>query len=214
MRPLYWIPLAALCLIIGAYPLVYLVADGKIGLLQRKSDALVIDPWWRLGFYAHIASGGIALFVGWSQFVKSWRNRCLKLHRVFGKLYVLMVCVSGLAAVSISPQTSTGWIAGLGFGSLSVVWLCVTLLAYKSIRQGNVHRHQCMMVYSYSACCAAVTLRLWLPLLLGVLRLDFAIAYPIVAWLCWVPNLLVAYSINSRALNEAQKLLSSPTVTS
>jgi hypothetical protein len=123
-----------------------------------------------------------------------------------------MVCVSGLAAVSISPQTSTGWIAGLGFGSLGVVWLYVTLQAYKSIRKRNVRGHQCMMVYSYSACCAAVTLRLWLPLLLGVLRLDFAIAYPIVAWLCWVPNLLVAYSINSRTLKDAHELFSSPPV--
>jgi hypothetical protein len=54
------------------------------------------------------------------------------------------------------------------------------------------------MVYSFSACCAAVTLRLWLPVLLLVLRLDFSVAYPIVAWLCWVPNLLVARLINSR----------------
>jgi len=200
MRALYWIPLAALCLSIGAYPLVYLLADGKIGLLQTKSDALVIDAWWRLGFNAHIACGGVALSVGWSQFVKAWRDRYLKSHRVVGKLYVLMVCASGLAAVCIAPWTSTGWIAGLGFGSLGVIWLYVTLQAYKSIRQKDLQRHKCMMVYSYSACCAAVTLRLWLTFLLAVLHLDFAFAYPIVAWLCWVPNLLVAHSINSRTL--------------
>lgn len=54
------------------------------------------------------------------------------------------------------------------------------------------------MVYSYSACCAAVTLRLWLPLLRGVFRLDFALAYPIVAWLSWVPNLLKSRLVTSR----------------
>jgi uncharacterized membrane protein len=200
--------LAAFCLLIGAYPLMYLLADGKIGLLQTKSDQLVNDAWWwRLGFYTHIVCGGVALSVGWSQFVKSWRERYLKWHRVIGKLYVLMVCVSGLAAIGISPQTSTGWIAGLGFGSLGVIWVFVTLQAYKSIRQRNVHRHQRMMVYSYSACFAAVTLRFWLPLLTGVIRLDFAVAYPIVAWLCWVPNLIVAYSINSRSLTNAPELL-------
>lgn len=202
MRARYWIPLAALCLIIGTYPLLYLLADGKIGLLQTKSDALVTDAWWRLGFYAHIVCGGVALSVGWAQFVTSWRERHLKLHRIVGKLYVLMVCVSGLAAVCISPHASTGWIAGLGFASLGVIWLYVTLQAYKSIRQRDLQRHKCMMVYSYSACCAAVTLRLWLPLLLGVLRIDFAYAYPLVAWLCWVPNLLVANWINSRSAKE------------
>ncbi|MCA9149415.1 MAG: DUF2306 domain-containing protein [Planctomycetales bacterium] len=213
MRPLYWIVFATFCSIVGAYPLVYLLADGKFGVLQTKSDALVANVWWRLGFYVHIVSGGVALSVGWSQFVKSWRNRCVKLHRVVGKLYVLMACVSGLAAVSISPLSSTGRIAGLGFGSLGVVWLCVTLQAYWSIRNRKVRLHECMMVYSYSACCAAVTLRLWLPLLLAVLRLDFAIAYPLVAWLCWVPNLLVAYLINARTLKQAQELTSSPPVT-
>lgn len=54
------------------------------------------------------------------------------------------------------------------------------------------------MVYSFSATFAAVTLRFWLPLLLGLFRLDFSVAYPIVAWLCWVPNLLVARWIVSR----------------
>lgn len=198
MRARYWIPLAALCSLVGAYPLVYLLAEGRVGLLQTKSDVVVNDAWWRVGFYAHIVCGGIALSVGWSQFVKSWRERHRVVHRMIGKVYVLMVCVSGVAAVCLSPRASTGWIAGLGFGSLGAVWLSVTMQAYRSIRRGDLRRHECMMVYSYGACCAAVTLRVWLPLLIGGLRLDFAVAYPLVAWLCWVPNLLVAHAINAR----------------
>jgi uncharacterized membrane protein len=198
MRTLFWILLAVLCLSIGLYPLVYLLADSKIGLLQIKSDAQVSGGWWRLGFYAHIVSGGVALLVGWAQFLKSWRERYLHLHRIIGKLYVLMVCVSGVAAIGIAPFSSTGWVAGLGFGSLGVVWLYFTLEAYRSVRQRDLRRHERLMVFSYSACFAAVTLRFWLPLLLVVFRLDFQLAYPIVAWLCWVPNLLVAYLISSR----------------
>jgi len=198
MRTLIWSILAALCVIVGAYPLLYLLIDGKIGLLQTKSDLLLRDGGWRLGFYTHIVSGGIALLVGWTQFLKSWRSRNLRWHRNLGKLYVLMVGVSGVAAVYISFFASTGWVAGLGFGSLGVIWLYFTLQAYRSVRQRNLRKHESQMVYSYSACFAAVTLRLWLPLLLGVFHLDFKVAYPIVAWLCWVPNLLVARWITSR----------------
>jgi len=187
-----------LCLGIGIYPLRYLLADSHIGLLQTKSDTLLGNRWWRVGFYTHILCGGVALSVGWTQFVESWRKRYRHWHRVAGKLYVLMVVLSGLAAICISPQTSTGWVAGLGFGSLGVVWLVVTLLAFQSILQRDLRRHECLMVYSYCACCAAVTLRFWLPLLLRVFRLDFDVAYPIVAWLCWMPNLLVAQWITSR----------------
>jgi uncharacterized membrane protein len=197
MKVLPWI-LGAVCMGIGAYPLLYVLASGKVGLLQTKSDALLTNGWWRLGFYSHIVCGGVALAVGWTQFVKSWRTRYRGLHRVLGKLYVLTVGMSGLAAIVISPQTSTGWVAGLGFGSLGVVWIYFTLQAYRSIRQGDFRRHERLMVYSYSACCAAVTLRLWLPLLLVVFRVDFAVAYPVVAWLCWLPNLSVAYLVTSR----------------
>lgn len=190
--------LAGLCLIIGIYPLAYVLTDDRFGLLQSKPDAVVGSSWWRLGFHAHILSGGVALSVGWSQFVHGWRTRFPRVHRAVGRLYVVLVLVSGLAALSIAPYTSTGWVAALAFGILAVIWLTVTVLAWDSIRRRDVQRHKAFMVYSFSACCAAVTLRLWLPVLLLVLRLDFSVAYPIVAWLCWVPNLLVARLINSR----------------
>lgn len=198
MKPLFWIFLATLCLSIGIYPLLYLVAEGKVGLLQTKSDLQISDGWWRLGFYSHIVSGGIALLVGWTQFIPSWRKQIPGLHRILGKLYVLMVCLSGVAAVYISFFASTGWVAGLGFGCLGVAWLYFTLQAYRSIRQKDLQRHERLMIYSYSACFAAVTLRFWLPLLLVGFRLDFSLAYPIVAWLCWVPNLMVARMIVAR----------------
>jgi uncharacterized membrane protein len=190
---------AVLCMGAGAYPFVYLFGYARMGLLQTKSDALLSNGWWRLAFQAHIVSGGIALSIGWSQFMKSWRTRHPGVHRAVGKVYLLTVCLSGTAAICIAPQTTTGWIAGLGFGSLGLVWLYTSIMAYRSVRQGNLRRHRQLMIYSYSACFAAVTLRLWLPLLLGVFRLDFDLAYPLVAWLCWIPNLIVAHTIASRA---------------
>ena len=48
------------------------------------------------------------------------------------------------------------------------------------------------MIYSYAACFGAVTLRIWLPLLILLLG-SFEPAYRIVAWLAWVPNLIFAY---------------------
>jgi hypothetical protein len=53
------------------------------------------------------------------------------------------------------------------------------------------------MVRNVAVTLAAVTLRLWLPVLLGM-HVPFDTAYPIVAWLCWVPNLLVAETIIRR----------------
>lgn len=53
------------------------------------------------------------------------------------------------------------------------------------------------MVYSYACAFAAVTLRLWYPLLVKITE-DDALSYCAVAWLCWVPNVLAAYFINKK----------------
>jgi hypothetical protein len=63
-----------------------------------------------------------------------------------------------------------------------------------------------MMIYSYAACLAAVTLRIYLPLLAFAFN-DFIKAYLLVAWLSWVPNLLVAFYINKRRKTAVNPIL-------
>lgn len=188
-----WILFVLLCISVSIYPLMYLLANDKIALLESKSDALFNHLGWRIGFYTHIVNGAVALLVGWTQFVKPWRTRYLQLHRWLGKLYVVAVTISAIAGISISPFSTTGFIAALGFGSLGVIWLLVTIQALRKVWARDLIKHEQLMVYSYAACFAAVTLRLWLPILLIGFQLKFSVAYPIVAWLCWVPNLLFAH---------------------
>jgi hypothetical protein len=47
------------------------------------------------------------------------------------------------------------------------------------------------MIRSYSLCLAAVMLRLYLPAA-QTMGFQFEDAYPVIAWICWVPNLVVA----------------------
>ncbi len=47
------------------------------------------------------------------------------------------------------------------------------------------------MVRNFSLTFAAVMLRLYIPISV-VAGIEFAIAYPIIAWLCWVPNVVFA----------------------
>ncbi|MFL5788898.1 MAG: DUF2306 domain-containing protein, partial [Flavisolibacter sp.] len=71
------------------------------------------------------------------------------------------------------------------------------LRAFIEIRNKQIVEHQKMMTYSYASCFAAVTLRIYLPVL-TLLFNDFTTAYQLVAWLCWVPNIIVAYIIVKR----------------
>lgn len=193
-KSIYWFLFGFLAIGVGLYPVGYLITSEKINLLNSKPDALLADPLWQLGFYAHIVFGGIALMSGWSQFSGKLRAKRLQLHKNLGKVYIVSVLLSGLGAVYIAYFATGGLIPSLGFYSLGIVWLATTAGAYLAIRKGDLKKHQVLMIYSYAACFAAVTLRLWLPALTAYFG-EFLIAYKIVAWLAWVPNMIVAYFI-------------------
>jgi uncharacterized membrane protein len=191
---LAWFVFAFLAIGVSLYPLLYIYYAFQgvdIALRQSKSVELLGSTLWNIGFYGHIVFGGIALMTGWSQFSKKLREKRLELHRNLGKIYVFAAVLSGACGVYIAFYATGGWIPTLGFLGLGIVWLYTTIAAYSAIRKKDLSLHQGMMIYSYAACFAAVTLRLWLPLLQLAFG-EFLIAYKIVAWLCWVPNIIFA----------------------
>jgi uncharacterized membrane protein len=190
--------LAISSIVIGLYPIAYFLVDEKFGLLNTKSTELLNDSIWRIGFYTHIGLGGLSLLVGWMQFNKNWRVNRPAQHRFIGKIYVLAVLFSALAGIFIGTNATGGLVPQVGFVSLGMVWLFTTIMAFLAIRRGEILLHQKLMIFSYAACFAAVTLRIWLPLLVALHHGDFLPAYRIVAWLCWVPNMAVAWLIVRR----------------
>lgn len=196
-----WILLVALAIVIGLYPSIYFLIDRKFGLLSSKSAELLTNTFWNIGFYTHIILGGIALLIGWTQFSPKIRIRNLTLHKQVGKIYLIAVILSSIAGIYIGFFATGGLIASLGFICLGIIWFYTTLQSYLYIKNKQVEQHQKMMIYSYAACFAAVTLRIWLPFLTFIYG-DFAKAYVIVAWLCWIPNLIVASLITKRVVTQ------------
>lgn len=197
MRTFRWIVFAFFAIGVGVYPIIYLLIQGRFGLLTSKSPELLESRLWFPIFYTHISFGGLALLTGWSQFSTRFRNKNLSTHRILGKIYVVVCLLSGLAGLYLSFYATGGWIASWGFGGLAVSWLISTSAAYIFIRKGEINNHQVWMIRSYALTFAAVTLRIWLPMA-QALQIDFIDAYRVIAWLCWVPNLLVAQWIISR----------------
>ncbi|MFS4467101.1 DUF2306 domain-containing protein [Maribacter sp. 2210JD10-5] len=187
-----WFVFGFLAIGVGFYPLMYFFADGEVGLRLTKSKALLADTIWNIGFYGHISFGAMALLIGWVQFSKKFRNANLRRHRTIGKIYVGAVAISGLCGLFIAFYATGGWVAKTGFIGLALIWLYFTGGAYLAVKKADIQKHQVYMIYSYAACFAAVTLRIWLPLLTIAFG-AFIPAYRIVAWLCWVPNIIFAY---------------------
>lgn len=156
----------------------------------------------------HLLGSGVALTIGGFQFLPGLRSRHLSIHRWLGRTYLLAVLLGGIGGVVLAQTADGGLVGRIGFASLGVLWLFSGVQAYLAIRRGDVERHRLWMTRNFALTFAAVTLRIYLGVMTGPLQLPFAEAYPVVGWLCWVPNLIVAdwLLIHRRELPQAQTL--------
>lgn len=152
-------------------------------------------------FSAHIVAGGIALVVGPFQFWRGLRDRHRALHRWTGRAYLAAVGIAGASALVMAPFNDAGLVGFFGFGALAVLWLATGWQAYRAIRRRDVASHRAWMMRNFALTYAAVTLRLWIGVLIGVQLLPggdidfdtvFTNAYAAVPFLAWLPNLLLA----------------------
>ena len=153
--------------------------------------------------YAHIFAAAIALVLGPFQFSRRLRAKRPSLHRWLGRLYLgAGVLVGGLAGLYVALHAMGGPVGRLGFGSLAIIWLFSASRAFVAIRSGDLLAHRQWMVRNFALTFAAVNLRIYLPVAMAC-GVEFETAYPVIAWLCWVPNLLIAELICKRFIHSA-----------
>ena len=147
-----------------------------------------------IGIYLHIFASLVALAIGPFQFNEKSRLNMIQVHRLLGKIYLISVLVGGLSGLYMSQYSFGGMISHSGFFTLAILWLATGYKAYHSIKNRNIQAHQYWMVINFALTFAAVTLRTGLGIGFAS-GTPFEVFYPYLAWLCWVPNLLVALAI-------------------
>lgn len=192
-----WVIMTFFALGVGGYA-VALVASGFRLLPAEIAANRFPTP---LALRVHIAASGLALLIGPLQLAGALRARHPRVHRWLGRGYLVACLVGGSAGGAIALFSTSGPVAGAGFLGLAVCWLAATVLGVAAIRAGDVGRHRRWMIRSFALTYAAVTLRIYLPVAAG-LGLEFAEVYPAIAWVCWLPNLVVAQLIIRRLQGE------------
>ena len=142
-------------------------------------------------FTLHATFAAVSLLVGPWQFFRSLLFRNRRLHRVLGRIYVSAVALGWLASLPLSLHAHTGAAASAGFQALGITWFTCTLLGLMHVRAGRFFEHRCWMIRSYALTAAAITLRLYVAAS-EILDIPLGESYPYIAWLCWIPNVLVA----------------------
>lgn len=176
---------AILSVAIAVLSLRYFFLPDTAPLLQSKSGI------YRMALLVHAGAALVALAAGPSQFSKRLRRRFPQTHRRVGYVYFAGVFLGGFAGLFSAVGAEGGLSARVGFFLLGLCWLASAWVSLSAIRRGDVLRHQQWMIRNFALTFAAVTLRLWLPAL-AFLSGSFPDAYRTVAWLCWVPNAIIA----------------------
>jgi uncharacterized membrane protein len=189
MQRLSFVALVVLSLAVAAYAV---VAYGlfPIGAAVHP-DMRAAFAAQKLTLYAHVFGASVALVLGPFQFWSRLRNERPHLHRRLGRIYLLVgVGLGGTSGLFLAASAHGGVVSTLGFACLALAWLYTANHAYGAARTRDFAGHRRWMIRNFALTFAAVTLRLYLPAS-SALGVPFETAYPAIAWLCWVPNLVV-----------------------
>jgi len=189
-----FIGLVLLCVLVALYASVYYLPLGSpenMGLLVNNFgfDLLAV----------HAGVGSVALVVGPFQFLKNLRARRPRLHHFMGRSYVLAVVISGTCGLVLAIGTTSGPLVTVGFGTMAIAWVFTALMGVQAAIQGRYDDHRAWMYRSFAVTLSAVSLRLFLPAMM-VSGVDFELAYPLISYACWIPNLVIVeiWLVNSR----------------
>jgi uncharacterized membrane protein len=194
-----WMTLALLAMVIGLVSLRYVLPHVPFpaGLPNFRSR-----HGWLIG---HAVFSSIALLTGVWQFSSSLRRSRIGVHRWMGRVYCVAVLLGWLTSIPIAMHANFGAIPSAGFLALGAAWIVSTACGYFTIRRGEIALHRQWMMRSYALTAAAITLRLYLPVF-PLMGMSFATSYRLIAWLCWVPNLLlVEWMIQRQRMNAAAR---------
>lgn len=185
---LFWL-MVIFCLGIGGYAL-FAYTTRPIGEMVHPDIRRTFQEH-RAEIVTHAIGASIALMLGPWQFIGKLRARVPRLHRWMGRIYLLGILVGGLAGLYMSWFAFGGWVSTGGFGTLALLWLWTGVQAYRTARARQFAAHRAWMIRNFALALSAVTLRIGLPIGFGM-GWPFEVFYPALAWVSWVPNLLVA----------------------
>jgi uncharacterized membrane protein len=171
----------------------YLTFDPDVYFPEQRETYLRLQ----VALGVHVVCGVLALLIGPLQFARRLRRRFVRVHRIGGVVYIASATGLAGSGLVLAPTAYTGPVAAAGFTVLGAGTLFTTWTALRMVLTHRYAEHRRWMILSFSLIWAGVMLRLWIPIYdglasLGVVHFSFATAYATIAWLCWVPNLMLA----------------------
>jgi len=182
-------------LIVAAVSIRFFIRDTIHYFTDSSPESLgrfVLKPDW---IRRHVVGGSLALLMGPLQFWSGLRRRSMVFHRWSGRLYVLGVCIGGIAALYLGVTAEGVMDYRFALLGLWAAWWTTSGMAVLAILKRAIVQHKEWMIRSYGITLAFSLNRVFydIPSLAhpeisragGAIDLDAALM-----WLCFVPILL------------------------
>ena len=169
----------------------YIPAKSDVSFLMIKQTEVISHPEYLSFFYSHVYSSILVLLTGFLAIIRVKFNK-IKIHQYAGKAYVFVILfLAAPTGIYMGFFANGGFFSKISFVILGIFWWFSTFKAYQLIRQKNYKAHQQWMWRSFALTLSAITLRLWKWIIVYFFHPSPMDVYEIVAWLGWIPNILL-----------------------
>ena len=170
----------------------YLAFKDDVAFLRIKRSAIEI-PFWKIAFYVHVLTSCFTLLAGFTQFSGFMLRKLPDVHKICGRFYVVLIIFLAAPSGFVMGIYANGGISSrIAFVLLSLLWWWTTFRAYRTAKTSDWSRHSAYMFRSFALTLSAITLRAWKVVIVFLFAPQPMDLYRIVAWLGWIPNLLIA----------------------
>ena len=187
-----WLIYGFLSYLLIVISLQYIPYDTDVAFLRIKQDVIDV-PFYKLAFFTHVYTAVFVLPAGLTQFSGFIRKNFPRVHKYTGWVYAItVICLAGPAGFYMGLFANGGVTSQVSFCLLAVLWIYFTGVAIAKVIRGDIKSHREFLIRSFALTLSALTLRAWKYLLVFLFQPRPMDVYEIVAWLGWIPNLIIA----------------------
>lgn len=178
----------------------YIPVSPNVSFLMIKQTEVTNRPEYLYFFYTHVYISIFVLLTGFLAILR--KDFGIKdLHQNVGKVYIFLILfLAAPSGIYMGIFANGGICSKISFVILGCLWWFSTLNAYKLARQKKFKQHKQWMWRSFALTISAITLRMWKVIIVFLFHPDPMEVYQIIAWLGWIPNILLIEYLIARKL--------------
>ena len=177
----------------------YVPLDPNVSFLMIKQTEVQDRPEYLWFFYTHVYTSIFILLAGFLAILRK-DFRLKNFHINAGKIYIFLILLfAAPSGIYMGIFANGGFLSKISFIILGSLWWFFTFKAYQLARQKKFKEHKQWMWRSFALTISALTLRIWKVIIVYLFHPNPMDVYQIIAWLGWVPNiLLIEYLITKK----------------